>query len=63
MCTCVIQRILNQQFGSHVDKPTYSDHDQCFSQVDFEDSAFNVLSSEDEVYISTLCTFLHPGFT
>ena len=63
MCTCVIviQRSLNQQFGSHVDKPTYSD--DCFSQADFEESAFKVLSSEGEVYISTLCTFLHPGFT
>ena len=44
------QRNISQQSGSHA---TDSDEDDqlWFSQADFEESAFKVLSSEDEVYI------------
>ena len=52
-CICVIQRNINQQSGSHMDKSAYSDdNDQCCSQVDldFENSALTVISSEDEVH-------------
>ena len=52
--TCVLhpQRNISQQSGSHVAHSTDSDEDDqlWFSQADFEESAFKVLSSEDEVH-------------
>ena len=56
-CKCVIQRNSNQQSGSHMDKYDYDDDHQWCSQVDldFENSTLKVISSEDKVYISTLC--------
>ena len=52
----VIQRNFNQQSGSHMDKYDDDDDDQWCSQVDldFENSTLKVISSEDEVYASTL---------
>lgn len=47
----------SQQSGSHAAEPTDCDEDDqlWFSQADFEESAFQVLSSEDEVHYITLC--------